>query len=70
MLIPAHCSWSLLTTLDAYVVSLADTMTSPNLVLLGLRPLHALTDITALGRRIGAAFLTAIREPPGQVEPS
>ena len=56
LLMPAHWSCSLVTTLDAYVVSLVDTTTSPNLVLSGLRPLHTPTDITALGCKIGAAF--------------
>ena len=70
LLMPADCSWLLVTTLDAYVVSLADTTTSPNLVLSGLIPLHAPTDITALGCKIGAAFFTTIRELLGPVEPS
>lgn len=67
---PTHCSWSLAFTLDAYVVSLVDTMTSPNLVMSGLRPLQVPTNITALGCKILAAFFTQKNTLIRSVEPS
>ena len=38
---------------------------SPSLHFTELRPLHAPTDITALGLSTVAAFFTEMREPPG-----